>query len=263
MALDIPEGSPNKTTTVASLMKIAAPADRVNRLRRLTRENLAIQLRVLRYNAAHHIHVFRFTSRLVPLATHPVAADWRYLEEFSLELAEIGAYVQERDMRVSAHPDHFTLLNSPSAEVLAASLADLEYHAGLFAAMGLGSQAKLVVHVGGLYKEKQKAISRFKTNYLALNPAIRQRLVGENDDKTYTAGDVLELCRTWPFPWCWIFTTTPAATGGKIWRKCCRQFLTPGGSSGLKSIFQVPKIRSILGHMPIISMLRNLFNSFL
>lgn len=46
-------------------------------------------------------------------------------------------------MRVSAHPDHFTLLNSPDEGVVKASLADLAYHAGLLDAMGLGEDAKI------------------------------------------------------------------------------------------------------------------------
>ncbi len=113
MALNIIEGSPNKTVTVTNLLKIAEPADRVNRLRRLARENLANQLRVLKYNAAHDIRVFRFTSKLIPLATHPEAAGWDYSGEFACELKEIGDYVRQHAMTVSAHPDHFTLLNSP------------------------------------------------------------------------------------------------------------------------------------------------------
>lgn len=200
MALGIPEGSPNKTTTVANLMKIPDPADRISRLRRLTRENLDIQLRVLRYNAAHDIRVFRFTSRLVPLATHPVAAAWDWPGEFAAELAAIGDYAKIHAMRVSAHPDHFTLLNSPSAEVLAASRADLAYHAALFGAMGLGADARLVVHIGGLYKAKAQALDRFAANYRELSPDIAARLVVENDDRTYTAADVLGLCRRLGLP---------------------------------------------------------------
>lgn len=193
MALNILEGSPNKTVTVTNLLKIPEQADRINRLRRLTHENLASQLRVLKYNAAHDISVFRFTSRLIPLATHPVAADWDYTGEFKEELAEIGAYVKAKGMRVSAHPDHFTLLNSPDEKVIASSVTDLEYHDRLFQAMGFGDEAKLVIHVGGAYKDKVSALERFKVNYHKLPNRLRKRIIIENDDKSYTAAEVLKL----------------------------------------------------------------------
>lgn len=200
MALEIAEGSPNKTVTVTNLLKIPNEGDRLNRLRRLVRVNLDNQLRVLKYNKGHEIHVFRFTSKLIPLATHEAAGGWDYLQEFRQELLEIGEYVRANNMRVSAHPDHFTLLNSPKDEVIAASVKDLEYHAGLFDAMGLGSEAKLVLHVGGLYKDKEHSIDRFKKNFSLLPAGIKNRLIIENDDKSYTVADVLELCRQLNIP---------------------------------------------------------------
>ena len=70
--------SPSKTITVANYEKIAGEENRLNRLRRITGENLRNSMRLLYYNAANHIHVFRFTSKLVPLATHPLVRGWDY-----------------------------------------------------------------------------------------------------------------------------------------------------------------------------------------
>ncbi len=195
MALDIIEGSPNKTVTVANLLKVPQEADRLNRLRRLVKKNLENQLRVLKYNKAHEIEVFRVTSKLIPLATHPATAGWDYLSEFHNELDEIGGYAKDNNMRLSAHPDHFVLLNSPKAEVISASLKDLEYHADLLDAMGLNDSAKLVLHVGGLYKDKEPALVRFKDNFKLLPAKIRNRIIIENDDRSYSAADVLKLCK--------------------------------------------------------------------
>ena len=200
MALEIQEGSPNKTVTATNLLKLPESEDKIGRLRRLTRTNLENQLRVLRYNRGNQIHVFRITSKLVPLATHPISAGWDFLKEFSAELEEIGAYIKGNNMRISAHPDHFSLLNSPKDEVIAASVADLHYHAGVFDAMGLGAESKLVLHVGGLYKEKEQAVDRFKRNFNALPDNIKGRIILENDDKSYTAADVLRLCRELSIP---------------------------------------------------------------
>lgn len=196
IALNLAEGSPNKTVTVKSLEKVAHPEERINRLRRLTRQNLINTLRILRYNLAHAIYVYRLTSKIVPLATHPIAAGWNYREEFAAEWQEIGSYIKSHNLRVSAHPDHYTLLNSPKAEVLAAALNDLEYHASILEAMTLPAEPQLVIHVGGLYKEKAAALTRFITQFNRLPDRIRLRIMLENDDKIYTAADVLKLCQT-------------------------------------------------------------------
>ncbi|EIW16304.1 MULTISPECIES: UV DNA damage repair endonuclease UvsE [Pelosinus] len=195
IALGISQGSPNKTTTVLNLTKIKDKKDQLSKLRRLAEENLATQLRVMRYNAAHHIQVFRITSQLIPLATHPVAFGWDYCEDFRSELLAIGDIVKRHGLRVSAHPDHFTILNSPLEHVVEAALADLRYHVNLFEAMELGAESKLVLHVGGLYKDKVQSIERFKVIFQQLPDTIRERIIIENDDKSYTAKDVLTLCQ--------------------------------------------------------------------
>ena len=195
IALNLAEGSPNKTVTVKNLEKVA-PQERINRLRRLTHQNLTNTLRILRYNSAHNIHLYRFTSKIVPLATHPIAAGWSYHDEFAAEWREIGSYIKSHNLRVSAHPDHYTLLNSPKAEVLTAALQDLDYHVTMLEAMALPAEPQLVIHVGGLYKEKPAALARFITQFNRLPDRIHLRLMLENDDKIYTATDVIKLCQT-------------------------------------------------------------------
>jgi UV DNA damage endonuclease len=195
IALAVPEGSPNKTTNVKALEKIQA-GDRMSRLNRIMQGNLATTLRILRYNSAHQIHLYRFTSKLVPLATHPISEGWDYIADGGALWQEIGDYIRLHDMRVSAHPDHYTLLNSPRAEVIAASLKDLDYHVRIFEAMGFGPFPALVMHIGGVYKEKQIALRRFSERFTALPERLRSRIMLENDDKIYTAAEVLRVCET-------------------------------------------------------------------
>jgi UV DNA damage endonuclease len=60
--------------------------------------------------------------------------------------------------------------------------------------MGLDRRAKLVTHVGGGYKDKKKSLERFLENWKRLPERITGRFTLENDDKTFTAGEVLFLC---------------------------------------------------------------------
>lgn len=193
MSLLLENCSPSKTVTVKNLEKIQGHEVRIGRVRRIAAENLRNCLRLLFHNAAHHVHVFRITSRLVPLSTHPIIAGWDYSADLKDEFTQLGAFVLKNQMRISSHPDHFTLINSPRPEVLEASLRDLECHQKVFDAMGL-NEAEMVIHVGGLYGSRTSSIQRFKDNFSNLAPPIRRRIVLENDDKSFPAADVLDIC---------------------------------------------------------------------
>lgn len=201
ISLSLHEASPNKTITYKSYEKLKDDESKLYRLKELVRENLTNTKRILIHNQVHDIKVYRFTSKLIPLATHPDVIQWDYTKAFEQELLDIGSYVKQHQLRVSAHPDHFTLLNSPKEEILAASLKDLEYHVNLFEGMNLSEkEAKLVLHVGGIYDSKSKAIARFKANFVKLPSSIRNRIILENDDKIYTASDVLSICKDLDIP---------------------------------------------------------------
>lgn len=201
MTLNLVDCSPSKTVTFSAYNKLPNDEARLYRLRKITRKNLENTLRILRYNKAYNIKVYRLTSKLVPLATHPETAGWNYVNDFAQEFREIGSFIKENDFRISAHPDHFTLLNSPTEKVLKDSIRDLEYHVKIYEAMGLGDyKYKMVIHVGGQYRNKADALERFKKNFLNLPERIRRRITVENDDKSYTASEVLKLCKELKIP---------------------------------------------------------------
>lgn len=201
MTQNLENCSPSGTVTVKTFSKLTSEEGKLHRLRKITRENLNNTLRILRYNKAYNIDVYRFTSKLVPLATHPITDGWDYIDDFKDEYLEIGKFVKENDFRISAHPDHYTLMNSFSDKVFDDSLRDLDYHVKLYEAMGLDDyKYKLVMHIGGVYKNKELSIERFKENFVRLPDRIRRRLILENDDKAYTAKDVLGICKELKVP---------------------------------------------------------------
>ncbi len=162
----------------------------------MSKLNIENTLRILKYNRAMNIQVYRLTSKLIPLATHQELAGWEYQRQFASELKQLGEFVKQNGFRISAHPDHFTILNPVKQEVLLASVKDLDYHVRLYEAMGLEDyRYKLVLHVGGLYGDKCSSIERFKVNFSKLPDRIRKRIIIENDDKCFTAADVLQLCK--------------------------------------------------------------------
>lgn len=164
----------------------------VDRLRDTVQENLACLGKILAYNRMHDLLFFRITSDLVPFASHPVCT-FPWQEYFSGEFREIGGYIRKHGFRISMHPDQFVLLNAADEGVLRRSIADLEYQVQVLDLMGLDQSAKVQSHVGGVYGNKPASMDRFVKHYTMLDPAVRSRLVIENDERLYTLSDCLAI----------------------------------------------------------------------
>ncbi|WP_026477813.1 UV DNA damage repair endonuclease UvsE [Alkaliphilus transvaalensis] len=201
IALNLQDGSPNKTITYKRFSELPDDEVKLYKLQSITKENLERTRRILIYNKAHDIILYRFTSKLVPLVTHEEVFDWDYIQPFEEQYKNLGNFIKEKGLLVSAHPDHFTIINTPKKDVLASSLKDLEYHVKIFEAMDLSpKEAKLVIHVGGTYGSKKKAIERFISQFKELDPRYQSRIILENDDKSFTAREVLSICQELSIP---------------------------------------------------------------
>jgi UV DNA damage endonuclease len=151
---------------------------------------------VFGYLDREDIRMYRMTASLAPYATHPDLPQFhRQVEEAAGELAELGARARELDLRLSSHPGQYVVLNSEAPDVVDSAIRDLELQAELMDAMGLGSEAVVVLHVGGAAGGTAAGLGRFEAGFARLSERARARLVIENDDRTYALGDVLELHR--------------------------------------------------------------------
>lgn len=200
MSTVIKDCSPSKTMTMASFAKLEDREAAIRRLESIARGNLHNTLRLLKHNRGSGIKVYRMTSKLVPLATHPDLWDWDPFAGLAADFAEVGHYIKHNDMRVSFHPDHFTVLSTPRPEVLESSVRDLRHHTDMLLAMELPSTAKNNIHIGGAYGDKPSAAARFMDNFRELDPEIQGRITLENDDKTFNAVETLEVCKTLGLP---------------------------------------------------------------
>ena len=154
--------------------------------------NLDCLQKILAFNVEHDLLFFRISSELVPFASHRINQfDWQGY--FASRFREIGRFITVQDIRISMHPDQFTLINSRDAAVLERSIRELRYHAAVLDLLGLDRTAKIQLHVGGVYGNKPASMQRFVTRYGELEDIIRRRLVIENDDRLYTLNDCLQI----------------------------------------------------------------------
>jgi UV DNA damage endonuclease len=111
--------------------------------------------------------------------------------ESDAELAAFGKKARDLDIRLSFHPSQYVLLNSPDPELTKKSIWDLSSQAEMLDRMGLGPEAVLVTHVGGVYGDTQASRARWVEGYNKCPEHVRRRLVLENDDIRFSAADVL------------------------------------------------------------------------
>ncbi|WP_226536945.1 UV DNA damage repair endonuclease UvsE [Fictibacillus halophilus] len=191
-ALNLYEASPAKTMTFATYQK-RDKKEREAQLLAITKNNLERTLRVLHYCIAHELPLYRMSSSIVPLATHPEAA-WDYLKKTKQECKEIEKLVKKYNLRTSMHPNQYTLFTSPRPEVTVNAEKDMQYHHDLLKGMGIEDRSYINIHVGGAYGDKETALERFYENIKTLPSDVKSRMTLENDDKTFTTEETLEVC---------------------------------------------------------------------
>ncbi|MBI0578153.1 UV DNA damage repair endonuclease UvsE [Neobacillus cucumis] len=186
------DASPSKTITYTRYRELQKQ-EQLEKLLSVTKQNLDHTLRMLHYNIAHEIELYRFSSSLVPLATHPEVR-WDFVTSFQKEWQDIGELVRKNHLRVSFHPNQFTLFTSKDPKITENAVIDMEYHFRMLEAMGLEQESMINIHIGGAYGNKSEALTRFHQNLTALPLPIKQVMTLENDDKTYHAAETLTAC---------------------------------------------------------------------
>jgi UV DNA damage endonuclease len=143
---------------------------------------------------ASDIRMYRLSSDLAPYVTHPDMPQFHsQIEECADELKALGRRARKLRLRLSFHPSQFIVLNSPDPVLVQKSIADLAAQTEMLDRMELDREAVVVVHAGGSYGDRDSGCARWIETYKLLSPAIRRRLVLENDDQRYSAANVLKI----------------------------------------------------------------------
>lgn len=160
----------------------------------LAHSNLVALQKVLEWNVANGIEVYRMTSKLFPWASEYKLEDLPNWSDILPIMEDIGKYCDQHKLRLSFHPGPYNNLGSPDLRVIKSSIVDLEMHSQIMDYLGRPNshEAKINIHLGGAYGDKEAAIERFNKNFELLSSGLKTRLTLENDDREslYSVADL-------------------------------------------------------------------------
>jgi UV DNA damage endonuclease len=185
-------GYPTQNLTIAAgtnrTLRLANLRDK-DKVRELVRKNIGGLARILPWNAARGIWLFRMGQAMVPFASHPdFPYDWE--EEHGAELRQAGKLARELGIRLSMHPGQYIQPGSLNPEVVERSLAELRYVTRLFDLIG-STDSVLVLHMGGAYEDRAATTRRFAEVMRSETDVLRY-LALENDERVWAVPEIVE-----------------------------------------------------------------------
>jgi len=153
------------------------------------RDNLQTLDGALQYCRRNGIRLYRMPSSIFPFFDEDIGR--AVMQPLAPALARTGRRATELGLRLVMHPDQFVVLSSDSPDVVANSVKILQMHADI---MDLLEQprspwALLEIH-GGKANRSDALVERIR----ALPDAIRLRLCLENDEYSYGADEIHDVC---------------------------------------------------------------------
>ncbi|KAF8315433.1 UV-endonuclease UvdE [Clavulina sp. PMI_390] len=162
-------------------------------VRDLGLKNVRDLYKMVEWNEENNIRFMRMSSEMFPFASHE---KYGYsLEYAEADLKAVGDLAKRLGHRLTLHPGQFTQIASPTKKVVDSSVRELEYHCEMMERMGLAPDGVMIIHMGGVYNDKEATLARFRTNYTTLlSEGIKRRLVLENDEICYNLDDLMPIC---------------------------------------------------------------------
>ena len=163
----------------------------------LALQNVKDLYKILEWNHKNGFNFYRMSSDIFPWASEYKFEDMPDHDEIVKWLAKCGQFAKDTNQRLTAHPGPFNKLTSDNDRVTNIALRDLEVHAWVHDRLNLPQNpyAKINIHVGATYGNKQKACDNFCRNFEKLSDSVKNRLTVENDDKAslYSTLDLYNL----------------------------------------------------------------------
>ncbi|KAI8377089.1 UV-endonuclease UvdE-domain-containing protein, partial [Choanephora cucurbitarum] len=167
-------------------------------LKELALANVVDMKKMIQWNEDNKIRFLRLSSEMFPFASHEKAGyDIDFAEK---ELAEAGELARKYNHRLTTHPGQFNQLVSPNPKVVNNTVRDLSYHARMLDLMVMDQDSVMIIHMGGVYGDRESAIARFEQEFAKLPEFVKRRIVLENDEFGYSVSDLLPVSKKLKIP---------------------------------------------------------------
>ena len=175
----------HRITTNRTMIKETFNKKGINYAADLAYQNVQDLYKILLWNEENNFKFFRLSSNIFPWHSEYRWEDLPLLEHIERWLTTCGDFAKEHGHRLTSHPGPFNKLTSDNDRIINNTIRDLEAHGWLFDRLGLPRTpfAKINIHVGAAYGNKEKACDNFCRNFEKLSDSVKTRLTVENDDK--------------------------------------------------------------------------------
>lgn len=194
IATTLPDKTTSRTMTLTNFKKLGEKRA-LEKLLKITEDNLNDLLEILKYNVKNEIYFYRMSSSLFPLID---IIDFDLINYFKNKLEEIGKFVNINNIRLSMHLNHFFVLNSTRNDVVLSTINILNIYKNIFKTMKISGT--IVLHIGSKALGKREGMKRFCENFKKLDKETRNLLILENDDKVYNVKNTLSICNKLNIP---------------------------------------------------------------
>jgi UV DNA damage endonuclease len=175
----------NKITSNRGMIKRTFKQKGLPYASQLALQNCKDLVSIIEWNNANGFSCFRISSCLFPWSSEYELEDLPDIEEISQYLKKAGKTARDAGQRLSFHPGPFNILTSSKEHVVKNTIKDLTTHGEIFDIMEMPRTrfAKINIHIGASYGDRESAMERWLKNYEMLPDSVKTRLTVENDDK--------------------------------------------------------------------------------
>lgn len=177
----------------------------LTKIKRVVDSNLMLLSDTIAWNIQNGYRLFRMTSNLIPFLAHGAMRDILVNTDLMTrdcvinEINHIRNLVETHKLRLTIHPSQMNVLSSSDPTILRRTIDEVELQTKLMKMLGGDT---LLLHIGGTYGDKAKAKKTFISNVKNyLSPEALSIFAIENDDKSYTSEDVIEVTTELNIPW--------------------------------------------------------------
>ena len=182
--MELSERKP-KISSNRGMIKRTFKAKGIDYASQLALQNCKDLIEIIKWNNKNKIKCFRISSCLFPWSSEYELNQLPDYEEICNQLLIAGKTAKSGKQRLSFHPGPFNILTSSKEHVVKNTIKDLATHGEIFDIMEMPRSrfAKINIHIGASYGDRESAMKRWLLNYEKLPDSVTSRLTVENDDK--------------------------------------------------------------------------------